>query len=209
VLLFSDCVWLALVTAATIGFGDFYPSTHCGRTAAVISAFAGITIQALLVGIASSKIKMNAAEYNFYRFCNEKTMDNELKKQAAICLQRLFRQKMRNRALNSKTLSNISESHLVTASDPIVGSWVNFKKERISRESSFGHISTIGLAAETDVKECLRRLETAQKQQERNKDTAYALAQSLQQLEQTVQKLEVSLRVVSASIVGQNHSFPS
>jgi hypothetical protein len=41
VLLFSDCVWLALVTAATIGFGDFYPSTHCGRTAAVISAFAG------------------------------------------------------------------------------------------------------------------------------------------------------------------------
>ena len=41
VLLFSDSVWLALVTAATIGFGDYYPSTHCGRTAAIIAAFAG------------------------------------------------------------------------------------------------------------------------------------------------------------------------
>jgi hypothetical protein len=41
VLLFSDSMWLALVTAATIGFGDFYPSTHCGRSAAIIAAFAG------------------------------------------------------------------------------------------------------------------------------------------------------------------------
>jgi hypothetical protein len=41
VLFISDAIWLTLITAATIGFGDFYPSTHCGRSAALIAAFAG------------------------------------------------------------------------------------------------------------------------------------------------------------------------
>jgi hypothetical protein len=41
VLYISDALWLSLVTAATIGFGDFYPSTHCGRSAAMIAAFSG------------------------------------------------------------------------------------------------------------------------------------------------------------------------
>jgi hypothetical protein len=41
VLFISDAIWLSLITAATIGFGDFYPSTHCGRSAAIIAAFAG------------------------------------------------------------------------------------------------------------------------------------------------------------------------
>jgi hypothetical protein len=45
VLFISDAIWLSLITAATIGFGDFYPATHCGRSAAIIAAFAGALIE--------------------------------------------------------------------------------------------------------------------------------------------------------------------
>ncbi len=86
VLNIGDAIWLTLITAATIGFGDFFPSTHCGRSAAIIAAFAGaghwanqnavssrhhdrfvssqtagMIIQAVLVGVASAKIKLNPA----------------------------------------------------------------------------------------------------------------------------------------------------
>jgi len=37
----SDSLWLTLITACTIGFGDFFPSTHCGRFAAVVAAVTG------------------------------------------------------------------------------------------------------------------------------------------------------------------------
>lgn len=39
---FSDAIWWAVVTATTVGYGDFFPSTVIGRLAAVLLMFIGI-----------------------------------------------------------------------------------------------------------------------------------------------------------------------
>ena len=39
---FSDAIWWAVVTATTVGYGDFFPSTVIGRLAAILLMFIGI-----------------------------------------------------------------------------------------------------------------------------------------------------------------------
>jgi voltage-gated potassium channel len=49
---FGDAIWWALVTVATVGYGDTYPVTGLGRVYAVILMFGGIAI----VGTASALV---------------------------------------------------------------------------------------------------------------------------------------------------------
>src|SRR5215831_15937408 len=51
----GDAFWWAVVTIATVGYGDYYPVTAVGRAIAVIVMFAGIGIFVLLVGTLSQR----------------------------------------------------------------------------------------------------------------------------------------------------------
>jgi predicted RNA-binding Zn-ribbon protein involved in translation (DUF1610 family) len=45
----SDALWWAVVTIATVGYGDYYPVTAAGRLIAILMMLSGIGIFALLV----------------------------------------------------------------------------------------------------------------------------------------------------------------
>jgi len=45
---FSDGLWLAFTTAATVGYGDIVPSTHASRIFAVIVVLMGLAVLSLV-----------------------------------------------------------------------------------------------------------------------------------------------------------------
>lgn len=45
---FSDGLWLAFTTAATVGYGDIVPSTHASRVFAVIVVLLGLAVLSLV-----------------------------------------------------------------------------------------------------------------------------------------------------------------
>lgn len=46
---FGDAVWWAVVTLATVGYGDYYPVTAVGRIIAILMIISGVGIFALMV----------------------------------------------------------------------------------------------------------------------------------------------------------------
>lgn len=51
---FGDAIWWAVVTSATVGYGDFYPVTVAGRLIAVALMIVGIALLgAITAGVAS------------------------------------------------------------------------------------------------------------------------------------------------------------
>lgn len=51
----GDALWWAVVTVATVGYGDYYPVTAVGRIIAVFMMLSGIGIFVLLVGSLSQR----------------------------------------------------------------------------------------------------------------------------------------------------------
>jgi voltage-gated potassium channel len=45
---FSDGLWLAFTTAATVGYGDIVPSTHASRIFAVVVVLLGLAVLSLV-----------------------------------------------------------------------------------------------------------------------------------------------------------------
>lgn len=42
-------MWCIIITMTTVGFGDFYPSTHLGRFIGVLACFWGTFLVSLMV----------------------------------------------------------------------------------------------------------------------------------------------------------------
>jgi len=47
ILYYQNAAWIVWVTATTVGYGDMFPITHCGRAVASIAAVAGLLMAAL------------------------------------------------------------------------------------------------------------------------------------------------------------------
>ena len=77
---YADAFWVLQMSASTIGFGDFYPSTLTGRSIVAISFYIGVG----LAGYAGSAIAGA-----FTSFTNKDTLNRELKHQNAQILKQL------------------------------------------------------------------------------------------------------------------------
>jgi voltage-gated potassium channel Kch len=52
---FGDAIWWAVVTVATVGYGDFYPVTVVGRIIAIFMILSGVGIFALMVATVAKR----------------------------------------------------------------------------------------------------------------------------------------------------------
>ena len=66
---YSDAVWWAVVTLATVGYGDYYPVTALGRIIAIFMMISGVGIFALMVATFARR-RLQKAESKLGRSLN-------------------------------------------------------------------------------------------------------------------------------------------
>jgi Ion channel len=59
-------MWNVLITMTTIGYGDYYPISHCGRVVAIITAFWGVLDTSLFVLACLNITKFEPSEAKAY-----------------------------------------------------------------------------------------------------------------------------------------------
>ena len=74
---YLDSMWVIAITFLTVGYGDIYPLSYCGRTISVLSGLYGAGCTALVVAVLARKLELSRAEKYVHSF----VMDIELGKQ--------------------------------------------------------------------------------------------------------------------------------
>ncbi|KAL3859133.1 hypothetical protein ACJMK2_009365 [Sinanodonta woodiana] len=80
---FLNSMWLISITFLTIGYGDIYPSTYCGRVVSVVSGLMGVGTTALLVAVLASKLEQSRAEKYVHNFVSRVQLDKTRKAAAS------------------------------------------------------------------------------------------------------------------------------
>ncbi|CAF3181434.1 unnamed protein product [Rotaria sp. Silwood2] len=84
-------MWLFIITFTTVGYGDFTPSTYCGRTIAAIIALIGVLSTALLISVLTQKLQMNRWEKYVHNFVLTIELSKKRKIQAANVIKFAFK----------------------------------------------------------------------------------------------------------------------
>jgi hypothetical protein len=59
-------MWNVLITMTTVGYGDVYAMSHCGRFVAVVAAFWGVFLLSLFILSLTSMFSFNPSEEKSY-----------------------------------------------------------------------------------------------------------------------------------------------
>ncbi|CAF1371090.1 unnamed protein product [Rotaria sordida] len=86
----SQAMWFFIVTFTTIGYGDFTPSTYCGRIIASIVGIFGILVVALLITVLAQKFLLNRWEKYVHSFVLNVELAKNRKMQAANIIKFAF-----------------------------------------------------------------------------------------------------------------------
>ncbi|XP_052817839.1 small conductance calcium-activated potassium channel protein 2-like isoform X4 [Mya arenaria] len=79
---YLNSMWLTTITFLTIGYGDIYPSTYCGRFVSVITGLMGVGTTALLVAVLAQKLEQTRPEKYVHNFVSRVQLD-KVRKNAA------------------------------------------------------------------------------------------------------------------------------
>jgi hypothetical protein len=60
----KNALWATIITSLTVGYGDIYPRTVPGRLVAVLAAFSGIILIALLVSTVTRHVELQLKHHN-------------------------------------------------------------------------------------------------------------------------------------------------
>ncbi|CAF4985119.1 unnamed protein product [Rotaria sp. Silwood1] len=78
-----ESMWLFIVTFTTVGYGDLYPSTYCGRGIATIVGLIGLLSSAILIAILTQKLLLTREEKYVHTFVLNTRLEKKRKNQAA------------------------------------------------------------------------------------------------------------------------------
>ncbi|CAF3936361.1 unnamed protein product, partial [Rotaria sp. Silwood1] len=87
----QNTMWLFVITFTTVGYGDFTPSTYCGRTIAAMIALVGVLSTALLISVLAQKLVMNRWEKYVNNFVLNVDLSKERKLHAANVIKYAFK----------------------------------------------------------------------------------------------------------------------
>jgi len=60
--LYTNALWLTIITMTTVGFGDYYPMTPIGRIIILIVVVWGIFIVSIMVVVVTNTLRMDRPE---------------------------------------------------------------------------------------------------------------------------------------------------
>ncbi|XP_071176106.1 small conductance calcium-activated potassium channel protein 2-like isoform X2 [Mytilus edulis] len=80
---FFNCMWMIAITFLTVGYGDIYPNSYCGRFVAVSTGLMGVGTTALLVAVLAQKLEQSRAEKYVHNFVYRAQLDKERKHAAS------------------------------------------------------------------------------------------------------------------------------
>lgn len=80
---FLNCMWMIAITFLTVGYGDIYPNSYCGRFVAVSTGMMGVGTTALLVAVLAQKLEQSRAEKYVHNFVSRAQLDKERKHAAS------------------------------------------------------------------------------------------------------------------------------
>lgn len=96
---FFNDMWMIAITFLTVGYGDAYPNSYCGRFVAVATGLMGVGTTALLVAVLAQKLEQSRAEKYVHNFVTRAQLDKERKIAAADTIKyvlQLWRMKKNN-----------------------------------------------------------------------------------------------------------------
>ncbi|EFX69273.1 hypothetical protein DAPPUDRAFT_258886 [Daphnia pulex] len=73
-----NTMWMIVITFLTIGYGDMFPRTYCGRGIAVATGFLGAGCTALLVAVLTNKLELTQAEKHVHNLMRDTQLNKEL-----------------------------------------------------------------------------------------------------------------------------------
>ncbi|XP_062570634.1 small conductance calcium-activated potassium channel protein 2-like [Saccostrea cucullata] len=83
-------MWMVSVTFLTIGYGDIYPISVCGRFVSVATGLMGVGTTALLIAVLAQKLEPSRAEKYVYNFVLKAQLDKRRKTAAADAIKNWF-----------------------------------------------------------------------------------------------------------------------
>ncbi|KAF7632453.1 CaMBD domain-containing protein [Meloidogyne graminicola] len=83
---YYNALWLMCVTFLTIGYGDLYPITVCGRFMSILTGVIGVCVASMIVAVISQKISLSHAEERVHNFMARTKHARSLKITAAQVL---------------------------------------------------------------------------------------------------------------------------
>ena len=155
---YLNAMWLTAITFLTIGYGDIYPSTYCGRFVSVITGLMGVGTTALLVAVLAQKLEQTRPEKYVHNFVSRVQLDKVRKNAAsdvikyALSLWRMKRQGISNSSRRTRVYGKLLQS---------IYTMREAKNEKISiGESSVGIIEVA--KSVNDVFEIIEQMQSEQ-----------------------------------------------
>ena len=76
---FGNCMWFLIVTMATVGFGDYWPTSYLGRIVGMLSCFWGVFTLSTMVVILNNLLEFTEGERKSFDLLMKMKCKDELK----------------------------------------------------------------------------------------------------------------------------------
>lgn len=123
-----NSLWLSFVTMTTVGYGDIYPITHCGRFFSMISCFIAMIVTGVWVYAISTKLNFSSNEKRFITMINEAKRKNNLETLAALMVQAWWKNHKASFTFNSKINPHKAKFLASQRSVKILRQWRNARR---------------------------------------------------------------------------------